>query len=88
MAPGKHPAIILVHGSGPEDREFVLPFARFLVPRGIAILGYDKRGVGGSTGDWKTASFDDLAGDVVSAFAKYRRECGLVDYGAAGDIHQ
>src|ERR1700730_1630681 len=26
----KHPAIILVHGSGAEDREYVLPFARFL----------------------------------------------------------
>ena len=65
---GRHPAIILVHGSGPENREFILPFARFLVRRGIAVLGYDKRGVGGSTGDWKTASFEVLAGDVVAAF--------------------
>ena len=46
----KHPAVILVHGSGPENREHVLPFARFLVRRGMAVLGYDKRGVGGSTG--------------------------------------
>ncbi|HJR60475.1 MAG TPA: alpha/beta hydrolase [Vicinamibacterales bacterium] len=65
---GKHPAIVLVHGSGPEDREFVMPFARFLVRRGVALLGYDKRGVGGSTGDWQAASFDDLARDVVAAF--------------------
>src|SRR5881275_8248 len=55
---GKHPAVILVHGSGPESRDYVLPFARFLVRRGMAILAYDKRGVGGSTGDWNTASFD------------------------------
>jgi pimeloyl-ACP methyl ester carboxylesterase len=65
---GKRPAIILVHGSGPENREYILPWARFLIRRGIAVLGYDKRGVGGSTGDWNTASFDDLAGDVVAAF--------------------
>jgi len=65
---GKHPAIILVHGSGAENRDFILPFARFLIRRGIAVLGYDKRGVGGSTGDWNTASFEDLAGDVVAAF--------------------
>ncbi|HEY3052479.1 MAG TPA: alpha/beta fold hydrolase [Thermoanaerobaculia bacterium] len=65
---GKHPAIILVHGSGAEDRQYMLPFARFLIRRSIAVLGYDKRGVGGSTGDWNTASFDDLAGDVVAAF--------------------
>jgi pimeloyl-ACP methyl ester carboxylesterase len=63
-----HPAIILVHGSGAENREYMLPWARFLVRRGVAVLGYDKRGVGGSTGDWNTASFDDLAGDVVAAF--------------------
>jgi uncharacterized protein len=65
---GKHPAIILVHGSGAQNREAMLPWARFLVRRGMAVLGYDKRGVGGSTGDWNTASFDDLAGDVVAAF--------------------
>jgi dienelactone hydrolase len=65
----RHPAIILVHYSGPANRESVLPFARFLIRRGIAVLGYDKRGVGASTGDWKVASFDDLAGDAVAAFA-------------------
>jgi pimeloyl-ACP methyl ester carboxylesterase len=64
----RHPAIILVHGSGPQNRESMVPFARFLIRHGMAVLGYDKRGVGGSTGDWNTASFDDLAGDVVAAF--------------------
>ncbi len=65
---GTYPAIILVHYSGPASRESVLPFARFLVRHGISVFGYDKRGVGGSTGDWNTASFEDLAGDVVAAF--------------------
>ena len=64
----RHPALILVHGSGPGTREVMLPFARFLVRRGVAVLGYDKRGVGGSTGDWNTSSFEDLAGDAVAAF--------------------
>ncbi len=65
---GRHPAIILVHGSGPANRDAMLPFARFLIRRGMAVLAYDKRGVGGSTGDWNTASFEDLASDVVAAF--------------------
>jgi hypothetical protein len=89
----RHPAVILVHGSGPENREYVLPFARFLVRRGMAVLGYDKRGVGGSTGDWSTASFEDLAGDVVSAFdyLKTRRDIdpgriGLLGISQAGWI--
>jgi pimeloyl-ACP methyl ester carboxylesterase len=79
----RHPAIILVHGSGPEDREFILPFARFLVRRGMAVLGYDKRGVGGSTGDWKTASFDVLAADVVAAF-DYLKTRPDIDPGMVG----
>jgi alpha-beta hydrolase superfamily lysophospholipase len=65
---GKHPAIILAHGSGPQIRESMLPFARFLVRRGVAVLGNDKRGVAESTGDWNTASIADLAGDVAAAF--------------------
>lgn len=80
---GKHPAIILVHASGAEDREYILPFARFLVRQGMAVLGYDKRGVGGSTGDWKTASFDDLAGDVLSAF-EFLRTRNDIDHSQIG----
>jgi hypothetical protein len=34
---------------------------------GVAVFGYDKRDVDGSTGDWNTASFEDVAGDVVAA---------------------
>jgi pimeloyl-ACP methyl ester carboxylesterase len=80
---GKHPAIILVHGSGAENREYMLPWARFLIRRGMAVLGYDKRGVGGSTGDWNTASFDDLAGDVVAAF-DYLKTRSDIDGGNIG----
>jgi pimeloyl-ACP methyl ester carboxylesterase len=89
----KHPAIILVHGSGPENREYILPFARFLIRHGMAVLGYDKRGVGGSTGNWNTASFDDLADDVVAAFEYLKtrsdvdsRRIGLLGVSQAGWI--
>ena len=75
---GKHPTIILVHGSGAESREYVLPFARFLVRHGVMVFGYDKRGVGESTGDWKTASYEELAGDVVAA-CSYLKTRGDVD---------
>jgi pimeloyl-ACP methyl ester carboxylesterase len=80
---GRHPAIVLVHGSGAENREYMLPFARFLVRRGMAVLGYDKRGVGRSTGDWNTASFDDLAGDVLAAF-EYLKTRSDIDRGKIG----
>jgi pimeloyl-ACP methyl ester carboxylesterase len=91
----KHPAIILVHGSGAENREYVLPFARFLVRHGVAVLGYDKRGVGGSTGDWNTASYEELAGDVAAAFEYLKTRAdvdaahiGLLGISQAGWIMQ
>jgi alpha-beta hydrolase superfamily lysophospholipase len=46
----------------------MLPWARFLTRRGIAILGYDKRGVGGSTGTGTPPRSTIWPGDVVAAF--------------------
>jgi len=83
---GRHPAVVLVHGSGAENRAYMLPWARFLVRRGIAVLGYDKRGVGESTGDWNTATYEDLAGDVVAAveYLKTRRDVDPAQIGLLG----
>lgn len=83
---GRHPAIVLVYGSGAEDRRYMWPWARFLVRHGVAILGYDKRGVGQSTGNWNDASFEDLAGDVVSAveYLKTRRDIDAAHIGLLG----
>ena len=83
---GTHPAIVLVHGSGAENREYMLPWARFLIRHGIAVLGYDKRGVGGSTGDWNAATYEDLAGDAVGAveYLKTRRDIDAGQIGLLG----
>ena len=67
LVPGPYPAAVLAHGSGAQDRNGSLPFALFLVRHGVALLSYDKRGVGESTGDWEHSSFQDLADDVISA---------------------
>jgi pimeloyl-ACP methyl ester carboxylesterase len=64
------PAVIFTHGSGPSGRDNprYATEAEFLANHQIAVLLYDKRGVGGSTGDWKKASFEDLAADAGAAF--------------------
>ena len=66
---GPFPAVVFVHGSGPETRIAT----RFWVDRfaraGIASIAYDKRGAGQSTGDWTQSDFQDLADDVNSAVA-------------------
>src|SRR5690606_17482638 len=65
---GPHPAIVLLHGGGAQTRDFFwLP--HFLARRGFAVLAYDKRGVGQSTGDWRNASVQDLADDALAAVA-------------------
>ena len=83
---GSHPAIVLIHGTGRTDRYSVLPIVHFLLSHGVALLGYDKRGVGDSAGDWRTASFDDLAGDAVAAFdyLKSRKEIDSRRIGVLG----
>lgn len=72
LSAGPHAALVLAHGSGPQDRNGTLPFARFLVRHGIAILTFDKRGVGASQGDWRKASFEILADDALAAVAFLR----------------
>ena len=61
-----YPAIVLVHGSNAQTRDALGPWLRFFVAEGFAVLSYDKRGTGTSTGDWKSADFDSLAGDVIA----------------------
>lgn len=65
LGQGPHPAVVFTHGSGPQMRQRGV-LEQLLVRRGVAVLTYDKRGMGESTGDWKSASFTDLAGDAVA----------------------
>src|SRR4030095_14973189 len=74
----KVPAVILIGGSGPQDRdggpggsgvsEFrhkpQLVLADHLTRNGIAVLRVDQRGVGGSTANGKSPTWEDLAHDV------------------------
>ena len=66
-SPGKHPGVVFLHGSGPEGRWANAFVADYLARNGIVALIYDKRGVGGSTGDGKTSTLEDLARDGQAA---------------------
>ena len=73
---GPFPAVLLIAGSGPATRdvEFAghrvfLVLADYLTRRGIAVLRYDKRGTGDSTGDFESAGFSDLVSDARASFS-------------------
>jgi len=70
--PAREPAaVVLMHpGSGPSDRDndvFFPPIREHLVGEGIAVCSFDKRGVGGSTGNWREAAIEAQAGDALAA---------------------
>jgi hypothetical protein len=67
----RYPAVVLVPGSGPIDRDSTVAgvpiFAQLagaLAERGVIVLRYDKRGVGQSGGRTETATLQDFAEDL------------------------
>lgn len=96
----KVPAVILISGSGPNDRDETIfnhkPFwilADHLSRHGIAVLRYDKRGVDKSEGEYFTATTQHFTDDVQAAFnyLKTRSEIapsniGLIGHSEGGAI--
>lgn len=90
---GPHAAIIFVHGSGDEGRWASTFLADYVARHGIAALTYDKRGVGRSSGNWRTSTLTDLAGDAragVDFLAQTagvdRRRIGVYGHSQGGNI--
>ena len=90
---GQFPAVVLIAGSGPNDRnetvfghQIFLVLADHLTRNGIAVLRFDKRGIGKSTGDYANATTADFASDAEAALAylKSRPEINQQTIGLVG----
>ncbi|MEM9144448.1 MAG: alpha/beta fold hydrolase [Bacteroidota bacterium] len=90
---GKFPAVVLISGTGPQDRNEELvghkPFlvlTDHLTRNGIAVLRFDDRGFGQSTGDFAAATTADFATDVSAAvsFLRTRKEIDPTTIGLVG----
>ncbi len=95
---GPFPAVVLITGSGPQDRDETLlghkPFkvlADHLTRKGIAVLRADDRGNGGSTGTFAAATSMDFAADAEAGLAYLAgrkeidsRKLGLVGHSEGG----
>jgi fermentation-respiration switch protein FrsA (DUF1100 family) len=100
LTEGPFPAVILITGSGAQDRNETVfghrPFlviSDYLTRRGIAVLRVDDRGVGGSTGNVSEATSFDFAGDVLAGveFLKKHgkinpKQIGLIGHSEGGVI--
>ena len=102
IPPGKgpFPAVLLITGSGPQDRDESLlghkPFlvlSDYLTRHGIAVLRADDRGTAKSTGNFATATTADFATDTEAgvAYLKTRSEVdphkiGLIGHSEGGII--
>ena len=64
------PAIVFVHGSGPQPRDANRYDAQRFADMEIAAVIFDNRGVGETQGIFEDADFEDLAADAISV-AKY-----------------
>jgi dipeptidyl aminopeptidase/acylaminoacyl peptidase len=97
---GVYPAVILVSGSGQQNRDEEIfghkPFrvlADYLTRRGVVVLRYDDRGVGGSGGDPSGATSADFATDALAAFSYLesmpyvnRKHTGVIGHSEGGLI--
>ncbi len=97
---GKFPTVVLITGSGPQNRDEELlghkPFlvlSDYLTRKGIAVLRFDDRGFGKSTGDFASATSTDFATDVEAAINYIltrkevdKKKIGLVGHSEGGNI--
>jgi pimeloyl-ACP methyl ester carboxylesterase len=88
--PGPFPAVLLITGSGAQDRDETIaghrPFlllADSLTRAGTAVLRVDDRGVGGSAGTTADATYDDLVADIGAGLV-YLRGRPELDPGRVG----
>ena len=91
---GLYPAVVIIHGSGTSQRDnaWYLTLTQHLQNKGILVLLPDKRGAEKSKGNWRTASFEDLATDTHAAIDFLKEQnlpistIGLIGMSQGGEI--
>ncbi|KUG06332.1 alpha/beta hydrolase family protein [Solirubrum puertoriconensis] len=97
---GPFPGVVLISDSGPQDRNAAVDnyrmfniLADYLTRRGVAVLRYDDRGVGKSTGSYQQANTADLVSDAQAAMGFLRAhykvnktQVGMIGHGEGANI--
>ena len=64
--------VLMIYGSGPAPKEALDLWSFWFLAAGFAVVTYDKRGSGQSTGDWRLSSLIDLAQDASAVLGGVR----------------
>ncbi|MGA7669937.1 MAG: alpha/beta fold hydrolase [Nitrolancea sp.] len=77
---GPHPALLMLQGSGAEDRDsggYFPPIRNHFIENGLAVFSWDKPGIGGSEGDWRQRTLFDRSDEALDALAWLREQQGV-----------
>ena len=80
-------AVVLVHGDGPQDRtsqQGYDPLINALLDAGVAVVSWDKPGIGDSQGNWLNQSMTDRSVNVRSAVSTLRSKLQAIPVGVLG----
>lgn len=97
---GPFPAVVLMSDAGSHDRDATVgeyrllgALADYLTRRGIAVLRFDDRGTGGSTGDFALTTTAELVSDVQAGLTYLRTrpevnlaQIGVIGHGEGGNV--
>ncbi|MEZ4413328.1 MAG: alpha/beta fold hydrolase [Gemmatimonadales bacterium] len=75
--PGPHPAMLMIQGSGPLTRRSPGQTGDLVAAHGVAVLTLDKRGTGGSSGEWNGLSHEAWMADAGAAIDVLKRQPGI-----------
>jgi hypothetical protein len=76
-SPGPHPAMLMIQGSGPLTRRAPGQTGDLIAAHGVAVLTLDKRGTGGSSGEWNGLSHEAWMADAGAALDILKQEAGI-----------
>jgi dienelactone hydrolase len=69
--PGRHPAIVFLHGSGANPRQAYFGLGYWLAEHGFAVVKFDKRGAGESGGKWNGFPIYQTLGQDAAVLARW-----------------
>lgn len=83
---GRHAGVVMLQGPSSKRRRDYASHADRFARAGLAVLLFERRGTGGSTGDYSSATYEQLAGDAAAAvaFLRQQREVDAASVGVWG----